>query len=865
MVNLQRLVWLAGVLVALGSLGNQPAWGQDSEAVVEAEIASLELPHSPLHHSTPPPLPPSTQPPATTVEEWLSQIAQAEIVSITAVQLTPTATGVTLTLEAAAALAQPAVSVVGNARVIEIPNAVLALPEGRELQQANPADGIALLSVTELPNNRVRVAITGAEAAPDVALSTTAQGLSMAVSPGMAAAGEDGEAIQVVVTGEQDGYASSNATTATRTDTPLRDIPQSIQVVPQQVIEDQAATDLQDITRNVSGVFQSNTFGGTLDRFQIRGFDSDVFLQDGFRDPTFRIRETANIERVEILKGPASVLYGTLEPGGIINIVTKQPLADPYYSLSASFGSFGLIEPSIDISGPLSEDGEVLYRLNALYENRDVFRDFDQGVERFFIAPVISLEVDERTDLLLNFEYLNDERPFDRGLVAVGNGVANIPFDRILGEPDDFAFTESTIASYRLEHRFSENWQFRNEFRYSALNSRSTNARPVSLDEDTGILSRAWGNNSGFDKTFAFQTNVVGEFSTGSIDHTLLLGIDLLRIDESADNRFDFINGAPSINIFAPEYGVGVRPGRDQLPEFAVFSTLTDSLGIYVQDQIAIADNLKILIGGRFDILNQTSSSNFFFSGFASEDQSQQQDEAFSPRLGILYRPVDFLSLYASYSRSFAPNSAVDEGGQLLEPERGTQFEAGIRGDFFDGRLTANLAAFDLRKTNISSFVPPTFSFAEAIGEVRSRGIELDVLGEITEGWNIIASYSYIDAKVTEDSGSELEGNRPHAVPEHALSLWTTYEVSQGSLRGLGFGLGAFLVGNRFGDDANTFEVGSYTRVDASAFYRRDNWQAAVNFKNLFDIDYIEGPANDRTQINPGIPFTVQATVSVEF
>ncbi|GAB4304302.1 MAG: TonB-dependent siderophore receptor [Geminocystis sp.] len=805
--------------------------------------------------------------PVTTVGEWLAQVEN--LVQVTGVRVNPTETGLQIVLETAEGeLSAPVTETAGNALIVEIPNAVLFLPEGDSFEQFDPVEGIALVRVSALGSDRIQIAITGTNAVPEASVSSENGNLVWTIEPSIAQQVDpaDEDAIEIVVTGEQEeGYVVEDATTATRTDTPLRDIPQSIQVVPQEVIEDQQATDLQDITRNVSGVFQSNTFGGTLDRFQIRGFDSDVFLQDGFRDPTFRIRETANIERVEILKGPASVLYGTLEPGGIINIVTKRPLSEPYYSFGASFGSFGLIEPKIDISGPLSDDGKVLYRLNALYENRDVFRDFDQGVERFFIAPVVSLKIDDRTDLLLNFEYLNDERPFDRGLVAIGDGVANIPFERILGEPDDFAFTESIIASYRFEHRFSDHWQLRNEFRYSALNSQSINARPVSLDEDTGILSRAWGNNSGSDKTYALQTNVVGEFSTGSVDHKLLFGIDLLRIDENANNRFDFINGAPPINIFSPEYGVKTRPNRDQLPEFAIFSTLTDSLGIYVQDQISVADNFKILLGGRFDILNQSSSTNFFFSGFETQDRSQQQDEAFSPRIGILYRPVDFLSLYASYSRSFAPNSSVDEGGQLLPPERGTQFEAGIRGEFFDGRLTTNLAFFNLKKTNIATFVPPTFAFAEPIGEIRSRGVEIDILGEITNGWNVIASYSHTDAKVTEDAGSELEDNRPHAVPENAFSLWTTYEIQQGDLKGLGFGFGIFFVGNRFGDDANTFEVGSYTRTDASIFYRRNNWRAALNFKNLFDIDYIEGPGNDRTQINPGIPFTVQATVSVEF
>ncbi|MES1022913.1 TonB-dependent receptor [Gloeocapsa sp. BRSZ] len=847
-----QLIWIAS---AFSILIVSPSWA--SEAVeTQKWQATLSQTLSALNE---------INQPATTLDEWRDQIAQTTIVPITEIRLSATDAGVEVILETAdGQLSEPSTSVVDNTLIVEIPNAVLELPDSNAFRQTNPAEGIELVSVSSLANNRVQVAITGLYAPPTVEVRAATEGLVLSVASGTDIDEAEDE-IQIVVTGEQDRYAPDDATTATRTDTLLRDIPQSIQVVPRQVLDDQQARDLQDIVRNVSGVFQSNTFGGTLDRFQIRGFDSDVFFRDGFRDPTSRIRETANIERVEVLKGPASVLYGTIEPGGIINIITKQPLAEPFYAFEFSFGSFSLIKPSLDISSPLNDSSTVRYRLNALYENTDVFRDFDRGVERFFVAPVLSLDISRRTNLLLNFEYLNDERPFDRGLVAIGNEVADIPSERILGEPDDLASTQSIITSYRLEHRFSDRWRLRNEFRYSSLDSQSLNARPVSLDEETGILTRAWGNNSGFDETFALQTNVVGEFSTGAIDHTLLLGVDLLRIDESSNNRFDFINGAPPINIFDPEYEIGSRPNRSQLPEFAIFGTRTDSLGIYLQDQIAFTDNFRILLGGRFDIVNQESSNNFFFSGITTQDESQQQDNAFSPRVGILYRPIDPLSLYASFSRSFAPNSAVDEGGQLLEPERGTQLEIGMRGELFDRRLIANLAVFDIRKTNIATFVPPTFSFAEAIGEVRSRGIELDILGELAEGWNIIASYSHTDAEVTEDAGSELEGNRPHAVPRNAFSLWTTYEIQQGSYQGLGFGLGVFFVGDRFGDDANTFNVDSYIRTDAAIFYRQNNWRAAVNFKNLFNIDYIEAPANDRTQINPGIPFTVQATLGVEF
>jgi iron complex outermembrane receptor protein len=801
--------------------------------------------------------------PATTVKEWLAQI-EAATVQVTSVALNRTNAGLEIVLQTAEgqplSIDATKFRTEGNSLIADIPNAVLALPEGQAFAAENPAADIASVRVVQQDVSSIRVSVTGTNALPKTDVTLKTGEFAYSLNPE-----RDEPDEEIVVTGERDGYRVPNASTATRTDTPLRDIPQSIQVVPRQVLEDQQVTDLQDITRNVSGVFQSNTFGGTLDRFQIRGFDSDVFLRDGFRDPTFRIRETANIERVEVLKGPASVLYGTLEPGGIINIVTKQPLSQPFYSFKTSFGSFSLIEPTLDISGPLNNSNTVRYRLNALYENRAVFRNFDQRVKRFFVSPVLSLDIDHRTKLLLNFEYLNDERPFDRGLVAIGDRVANIPFSRILGEPDDFAFTESVIASYRLEHRFSENWKFRNEFRYSSLNSQSINARPVSLDEETGILSRAWGNNSGFDQSFALQTNIEGKFKTGEIEHTLLFGIDLFRLDESSDNRFDFINGAPSIDIFNPQYRTVTRPTREQLPEFAKFGTLTDSLGIYLQDQISISEKFKVLLGGRFDIVSQKASSNFFFSGFVSEGESQQRDTAFSPRIGILYRPVDPVSFYASYSRSFTPNSATDEAGELLDPERGTQFEVGVRGELLNGKLVANLAAFHLTKTNIATFVPPTFSFAEPIGKIRSRGIELDISGEISKGWNVIASYSHTDAKVIEDGGSELEGNRPHAVPRNAFSLWTTYQIQRGAFQGLGFGFGLFFVGDRQGDDANTFSVGSYTRTDASIFYRRNNWRAAVNFKNLFNINYIEGPANDRTQINPGIPFTVQATLGVEF
>ncbi|MBE7385487.1 MAG: TonB-dependent receptor [Leptolyngbya sp. SIO1E4] len=831
-----------------------------AETIREAESATLDSPVilvETLDHAES-----AANPPATTVEEWQAQIAQS-LVTITNVRVEETEAGLQVVLETAGGeLTAPATQTVGEALIAEIPNAVLDLPEDGPFEQFAPAEGIALVSVTELPGDRVQISITGTDAVPQAQISTEAGILVLSVVPGVATAIDtDDDAIQVVVTGEEDeGYNPSNASTATRTDTPLRDIPQSIQVVPRQIIEDQQASNLQEVVRNVSGVSQSDNFGGTLDRFFIRGFEQRVFLRDGFRDLIGRVRETANLEQVEVLKGPASVLYGTLEPGGIINLVTKQPLEDPLYSAEITVGSFGFVEPSIDLGGPLNESETVLYRLNALYESGGEFRDFDQGVERFFVAPSLTWEISDNTDITFQFEYLDDERPFEDGIVAIGDDIADIPFSRVLGEPDDVGTIESFDVGYLLEHRFSDSWRLRNNFRFNSADTSQVYTGKGELDELTGTLTRSWINNAVSQEIYALQTNIVGEFATGSVEHTLLFGVDLFRETLDADNRGFVAGSAPSINIFAPEYGLAPRPERDEIEERFIFNNQADTLGIYFQDQIKLSEQWQLLVGGRFDIVDQESDS--IIGGESSS--SQQQEEAFSPRIGIVYQPSDAVSLYGSFTQSFVPNSSVDEEGDLLEPERGTQYEVGIRGDFFDGALSANLAAYNITKSNIAIADPVLENVSRPIGEQRSRGIELDVRGEILPGWNIIASYAYTDAEITEDDGSEVEGNRLSSVPEHAASLWTTYEIQEGDLQGLGFGAGVFFVGEREGDEENSFQVPGYTRTDASIFYRRNNWRAAVNFENIFNIDYIES-SGGRLDVNTGTPFAVSASFSVEF
>mgnify|MGYP001794027971 CR=1 FL=1 len=795
-------------------------------------------------------------------ESVVDQLAQVEtsLVQITDIRVEPTEVGIQVVLAADGELATPAQSVSGNALVLDIPNATLT----EQFEEFAPADGIAVVQVSELPGNQVQVVVTGSDAVPVAEIVTTGTGLSATVTPGVAQAGEADELLRLVVTGEENSrYMEPNATTATRTDTPLRDIPQSIQVIPQEVLEDQQVIRLEDALRNASGAIV--TASGTEDRrFILRGFDDPAVLRDGFRLSSGGTDnpgspELANIERVEVLKGPASVLFGSAEPGGVINLVTKQPLSEPFSELGLRVGNHELVEPSLDVSGPLTEDGRSLYRLNLLYRTEDSFqgRDFDTDFEKFFFAPVVTWQISDRTDFTAYFEYDDSEGPLDIGLVAIGDEVADIPRDRILTSPEDNANSEKLQVGYDFEHRFSENWKIRNAFRYNRFETESSGFAIANFIETTGDLFLLPALTGQTDFDYELQTNVVGEFSTGSIDHTLLAGVDLYRRDNPLFAQANFLNVQP-LNIFNPVYGS--LPDLSTAPTLVDFTTRIDSLGIYLQDQIDLADNLILLLGGRYETTEQTITDNI-----TDTETSNQNDDAFSPRVGLVYQPIEELSLYGSYSTSFVPNSATTIDGDLLDPEEGEQFEVGAKTELLDGRLTATLAFFHITKQNVATPDPndPLGIASVSTGEQRSQGVELDVAGEILPGWNIIANYSYTDSDISEDN-SWLEGNRSFGVPEHNVNLWTTYDIQTGPMEGLGFGFGVNYVDERFGDNANTFTLDDYFLTNAAISYQQDNWQAGLNFRNLFDVDYFNSN-NNRRSIFVGEDFTVIGSFSVTF
>ncbi|CBN56576.1 TonB-dependent siderophore receptor protein [Kamptonema sp. PCC 6506] len=774
------------------------------------------------------------------------QISQS-VIQVTGVQLNPTPAGLEVILETAAGQVLRAnTRTSGTTLIAEISNAQLALPGGGEFKADNPFEGITSVTVTNVDANSIRISITGQERLPIADVIRSASGLTLSVTAD--------EEINITVTARQaTPYRVPNASSATRTDTPIRDIPQSIQVVPQEVIEDQQATRLEEVLRNVSGVTYGGDSTGRGATFGIRGFNEAPVLRDGFRRYGVEsFPELANLDRVEVLKGPASILYGEIQPGGLINLVSKQPLSEPFYEAELQLGSRSLVQPRIDISGPLTSDGSLLYRINGLYRTSESFRGFEQDEQRLFIAPTLTWRISDRADLTVSLEYTEDRRAADNQLPAIGNRIVDVPRDRIGSEPDDRIGTEDLNVGYNFEYRFSENWKLRNAFRYSSYEyDFNVVALQIGFDDATATVNRFWASQDGQYKNYTLQTNIVGEFATGSVKHTLIFGADIAYSDERFFSVGDFATPL-TLNIFDPVYGQFPKPDEDTLAPFGGNDVERSQYGFYVQDQISIFDNLKLLAGLRYDTAEQ---KNKVLSGNSRsvESEKNQNYHNFTPRLGIVYQPIPEVYLYASYSRSFTPGSATTSDGALIEPETGEGYEFGVKGELFDSRLFATLAYFDIKKQNVAVTDPNNPLFSVASGEQRSRGLELDISGQILPGWNVIAAYAYTDAEVTADTNPDLVGNTLFNTPKHSASLWTTYEIQSGELQGLGFGVGFNYVGERKGDLANSFEADSYFLTNAAIFYQRDNLRFAINIKNLFNINYIESVRNSRSSGNmPG-------------
>jgi iron complex outermembrane recepter protein len=798
-----------------------------------------------------------------------TQIAQT-MVQITGVKVESGASGLEIILETdSGETIQPVTRIQGNTLSAEIPNAVLALSDGPSFTAENPAAGIVKVTVTQGKGQTVQVNVVG-ETAPKAIVAVRPKAPETAQQ---APEEELGEEEELVVTGQQEGgYAVPNATVGTKTDTPIKDIPQSIQVVPKQVLEDQAVIELGDALRNVSGVIGAgNSIGEDESLYIIRGFsDFENIRQNGFgsNSVNFVGGNTTNIEQVEVLKGPASVLYGQGEVGGIINLVTKTPLSEPYYNIEAVIGNFSVYRPSIDLSGPLNADKTILYRLSGSYESAGSFVDSIDNQD-LAIFPTVSFQLGKATTLKLNGSYQRNASDQYPGLPAVGtvlpNRNGNIPLSSYLSFPEIESEKRTGFSiGYELKHKLSQNWSIRNAFQAEWVENPFIN-KPIGigleLRRDRQIADVSLFGGSGARQSYQLQTELIGKVKTGRIQHDLLFGVDLRRVTGTNTNGFfEPTDGSElTLDVFNPPQA-GELPELDFVKDFDA-SIQDDFVGIYAQNLISFGEKLKVLLGGRVDWVRQKYDDNL-----DNAFDVVSRDSAFSPRVGIVYQPIKPISLYAAYNRSFKAEGGfgnVNADNKPFEPTTGEQFEVGVKTEFLDGKLAATLAAYQITKRNVIVEDPERPDFSIQIGAQRSRGFEFDLSGEPLPGLRLIATYAYTDAKVTEDT-TTLQGNRVSNVPRHSGSLWAVYEIKKGTLRGLGFGAGVFVVGSRPGDLENTFNLPGYGRTDALLYYKRKNWRVQLNFQNLFGTEYFESSFG-RDNVFPGTPFTIKGTVSVTF
>ncbi|TBU98774.1 TonB-dependent siderophore receptor [Pseudomonas dryadis] len=664
-------------------------------------------------------------------------------------------------------------------------------------------------------------------------------------------------------------YQPPASTRLMRSETPLLEIPQAVAVVPAQALQDQQPQNLDDALANVSGITQANTLGSTLDAVTKRGFGDNrdgSILRDGMR--TIQGRNfTATAERVEVLKGPSSMLYGILDPGGVINVVSKKPQLESYRAITARASTFGHGNNgsggTLDLTGPLGDSG-LAYRVVADYEDADYWRDFGHNRDKTF-APSLAW-YGEDTSLSLSHEYREYSVPFDRGTVFVDGKPLNIPAERRLDEPYNVTEGRSNLTIFDLSHQLSEDWKAHFAYSYNRDTYDDYQARVTSVNTTTGTVGRRLDGTRGAVSTSHFATfDLDGKVMLGGLQHDLLMGVDheyrkFYRADlirQTTTRRLDYND---------PVYGL------DPVPTTVVASDSdqTDRVvtqSAFVQDSIHLNEQWIFVAGARYQLYDQLAGRGRPFTKNTDID-----GQVWVPRVGLVYKLSDELSLYGGYTESFKPNSTIAplSGSASINgvaPEEGKSWEIGAKLDM-PGRLTGTLALFDIVKENV--LVTQNIggeTVASGAGEVRSRGVELDLTGQLSDNLSLIGTFALTDAEVTRDP--DLKGNRLQNVARHTASLAAVYDF--GALFGgdrLRVGAGARHVGEREGDSENTFALPSYTVADAFTSYDtqlgENRLRLQLNVKNLFDKTYYSSSVN-ALNVSIGDPRQVQLSSTLEF
>ncbi|HEO9836054.1 TPA: TonB-dependent siderophore receptor [Enterobacter kobei] len=679
---------------------------------------------------------------------------------------------------------------------------------------------------------------------------------------------KDGETLTVIadptaVAEATNGYQPLNTSTATLTTMPMLDIPQVVNTVSDKVLADQHATTLDEALYNVSNVVQTNTLGGTQDAFVRRGFGANrdgSIMTNGLRTVLPRSFNAAT-ERVEVLKGPASTLYGILDPGGLINVVTKRPEKTFGGAISATSSSFGGGTGQVDVTGPI--DGTRLaYRLTGEYQDEDYWRNF--GNERStFIAPSLTWFGGDATVTVL-YSHRDYKTPFDRGTIFDLNTKQPVNVDRNtrFDEPFNITDGQSDLAQLNAEYRLNSQWTAKFDYSYSQDKYSDNQARVMAYDAKTGNLTRRVDATQGStQRMHSTRADLQGNVDIAGFYNEILTGVsyenyDLLRTDMM---RCKNVKG---FNIYHPVYGkldkcttVSAADSDQTLKQ--------ESYSAYAQDALYLTDKWIAVAGMRYQYYTQYAGKGRPFNV-----NTDSRDEQWTPKLGLVYKLTPSVSLFANYSQTFMPQSSIASYIGDLPPETSNAYEVGAKFDLFDG-VTANIALFDIHKRNVlytESIGGETI--AKTAGRVRSQGVEVDLAGSLTENTNIIASYGYTDAKVLEDP--DYAGKPLPNVPRHTGSLFLTYDIHNAFAGNtLTLGGGGHGVSRRSATNGADYYLPGYFVADAFAAYKMKLQYPVtlqVNVKNLFDKTYYTSSiATNNLGNQIGDPREVQFTVKMEF
>jgi iron complex outermembrane receptor protein len=628
-------------------------------------------------------------------------------------------------------------------------------------------------------------------------------------------------------------YVATASSVGTKTDTPILETPQSVSVITRDQIDNLAATSLQDTLRYTAGASAINGQSLNFDEVSLRGFGDASIFRDGLviqYNGYYGTVEPYGLERVEVLKGPASILYGQLSPGGAVNVVTKRPVETAFTEIRTDVGSENRYQAALDTGGPIDSRGHWLYRVTTLVRDSDTFVDYVPD-NRLYVAPSLTWRPTDRTSLTFLLSRQFSETAWTWGLPAQGTVLPNIngtiDYRRFTSEPDfDTYQTTNVSLGYILDQKFDDHWSFQQTARYLHSDLLWRSAYGLALQADQRTLTRMAYDRVDEADTYLVDTHVQGKWDGERIAPTVLFGVDYQNRSSERTERRGF--GLASIDLFNPVYGVPITlPASPTRHE----TYGGNQLGAYGQAQLKLDEKWVFLAGGRQD------QADTFSKNLIAHTQTDQTDEAFTGRVGLVRLFRSGFAPYASYSESFQPNQGTDFSGHTFDPTTGQQYELGLRYQTPGGRLLATLSAYHLTQQNVQTDDPANPGYSIATGEVRSQGVELEVTGRVTEQLSLIAAYTYTDAEVTKSNNGDI-GYRPASVPENSASLWADYRFPAGPLRGFMIGAGVRYVGSTV-NLANTVSVPDYTLLDAMIRYEIDRWRFSLNVKNLLDKHYI--------------------------